>query len=41
LLTWEQYDLSLQDRGDAVLAKIVESLGGANFAIIHGGCMPG
>jgi len=41
LLTWEQYDLSLQAQGDAVLAKIVAALGGPYFAIIHGGCMPG
>jgi len=40
LLTWEQYDLSLQDQGDAVFAKIVEALGGPYFAVIHGGCMP-
>ena len=41
MLTWEQYDRTAQDQGDAVLAKIVEGLGGAYFAIIHGGCMPG
>ncbi len=39
LLTWEQYDLALQD--DAVFANIIEALGGAYFAVIHGGCMPG
>jgi hypothetical protein len=41
LLTWEQYDLSLQAQGDAVIAKIVEALGGPYFALIQGGCMPG
>jgi hypothetical protein len=41
LLTWEQYDLSLQAQGDAVLGKIVAALGGPYFAVIHGGCMPG
>ena len=41
LLTWEQYDLSLQHKGDAVLAKILQALGAPYFAIIHGGCMPG
>jgi hypothetical protein len=41
LLTWEQYDLSLQDQGDAVIGKIVEALGGPYFAVIQGGCMPG
>jgi hypothetical protein len=39
LLTWEQYDLGLQD--DAVFGKIVEALGGPYFAVINGGCMPG
>jgi hypothetical protein len=41
LLTWEQYDLSLQAQGDVVIGKIVEALGGPYFALIHGGCMPG
>jgi hypothetical protein len=41
LLTWEQYDLSLQAQGDAVLGKIIEALGEPYFAVIHGGCMPG
>jgi hypothetical protein len=41
LLTWEQYDLSLQAQGDAVVGKIVEALGGPYFAVIQGGCMPG
>ena len=40
-LTWEKYDLSLQDQGDAVIGMIVEALGGPYFAVIHGGCMPG
>ena len=39
LLTWEQYDLGLQD--DAVFGKIVEAIGGPYFAVISGGCMPG
>ncbi len=39
LLTWEQYDLGLQD--DAVFFNITVALGGACFAVIHGGCMPG
>jgi len=39
LLSWEQYDLGLQD--DAVFGKIVEELGGPYFAVIRGGCMPG
>ena len=39
--SWEQYDLSLQAEGDAVIARIVEALGGTYFALIHGGCMPG
>jgi hypothetical protein len=39
LLTWEQYDLGLQD--DAVFVKIIEALGGPYFAVIYGGCMPG
>ena len=39
LLTWEQYDLGLQD--DAVFGKIVEALAGPYFAVISGGCMPG
>ena len=41
LLTWEQYDLSLQAQGDAVVGKIIEALGGPYFSLIHGGCMPG
>jgi hypothetical protein len=39
LLTWEQYDLGLQD--DSVFVNIIESLGGPYFAVIYGGCMPG
>jgi hypothetical protein len=39
LLTWEQYDLGLQD--DAVFVDIIEAMGGPYFAVIHGGCMPG
>jgi len=39
LLTWEQYDLGLQDNG--VFVHIIEALGGPYFAVIHGGCMPG
>ncbi|MBI3411603.1 MAG: hypothetical protein HY040_25015 [Planctomycetes bacterium] len=39
LLTWERYDLGLQD--DAVFAKIVEELDGPYFAVINGGIMPG
>jgi hypothetical protein len=40
LLTWEQYDLSLRNQGDAVIDNIVQALGGPYFAVIHGGCMP-
>ena len=39
LLTWEQYDLGLQD--DAVFVNIIAALGGPYFAVIHGGCAPG
>ena len=41
LLTWEQYNLGLQD--DAVFVNIIEALGGPYFAVIHGNgnCMPG
>ncbi|MCI0642690.1 MAG: hypothetical protein L0Y72_13060 [Gemmataceae bacterium] len=39
LMTWELYDLGLQD--DAVFVTIVEALGGPYFAVIHSGSMPG
>jgi hypothetical protein len=39
LLTWEQYNLGLQD--EAVFVNIIEALGGPYFAVIHGRCMPG
>jgi hypothetical protein len=39
LLSWEQYDLGLQD--DGVFSRIIEALGGPYFALIHGGCLPG
>jgi len=39
LLTWEQYDLGLQD--DSVFVNIIEALGGPYFAVIYGGSIPG
>jgi hypothetical protein len=39
LLTWEGYNLGLQD--DVVFAKIARALSGPYFAVISGGCMPG
>jgi hypothetical protein len=39
LLTWEQYDLGLQD--ESVFGKITDALGGPYFALIIGGIMPG
>jgi hypothetical protein len=39
VLTWEQYDLALQD--DALFGRITNALGGPCFAVIMGGCMPG
>jgi hypothetical protein len=39
VLTWEQYDLGLQD--EAVFADLVAKLDGPYFAVILGGCMPG
>ena len=39
LLSWEQYNLGLQD--DAAFVKIVDAIGGPYFAVISSGCMPG
>jgi hypothetical protein len=39
LLTWEQYDLALQN--EEVFGQIIDALGGPFFALMHGSCLPG